>query len=183
MNFKTFKSTQLEEGYEKIEYVDKTFIKKFITTDEWWNLKSIPSSHDYFDLKTFLNHLKAYSEEHNNPPVVEFSISIRTINKLQEPPFIQTHEDSKRLLHLDEIIGMLNMYENNYGIGFVYDAVFICKLSKKKIRKRTHIPKGIRHEVFKRDNYTCVECGAKEIMEQHYILTILFQFQKAVQMS
>jgi len=29
-------------------------------------------------------------------------------------------------------------------------------------RKRTNIPRGIRHEVFKRDNYTCVECGAKK---------------------
>ena len=29
-------------------------------------------------------------------------------------------------------------------------------------RKRTHIPRGMRHEVFKRDNYTCVECGARK---------------------
>lgn len=29
-------------------------------------------------------------------------------------------------------------------------------------RKRTNIPRGMRHEVFKRDNYTCVECGASK---------------------
>lgn len=29
-------------------------------------------------------------------------------------------------------------------------------------RQRTRIPRGLRHEVFKRDNYTCVECGAKK---------------------
>lgn len=33
---------------------------------------------------------------------------------------------------------------------------------KKTPRRRTHIPKGLRHEVFKRDNYTCVECGARK---------------------
>lgn len=162
MSFKTLKSTKLEEGYEKIEYVDKTFYKKFVETDEWWNLESIPGTHDYFDLKTFLNHLKVYSMEHNNPPVVEFSVSVRTVNKLREPPFIQTHEDSDELLYLNDIIGILSNYETHFGMGFVYNAVFICKINKKKVRKRTHIPKGMRHEVFKRDNYTCVECGAKK---------------------
>lgn len=29
-------------------------------------------------------------------------------------------------------------------------------------RRRTHIPRGLRKEVFKRDNYTCVECGARK---------------------
>lgn len=35
------------------------------------------------------------------------------------------------------------------------------KHSKKK-RKRTHVPRGMRREVFKRDNYTCCECGARK---------------------
>ena len=35
------------------------------------------------------------------------------------------------------------------------------KPSKTK-RKRTGVPRGMRHEVFKRDNYTCVECGARK---------------------
>ncbi|MBQ2653035.1 MAG: HNH endonuclease [Methanobrevibacter sp.] len=34
--------------------------------------------------------------------------------------------------------------------------------AKKSKRQRTHVPKGMRHEVFKRDNYTCVECGARK---------------------
>lgn len=33
---------------------------------------------------------------------------------------------------------------------------------KRKYRKRTGVPRGIRNEVFKRDNYTCVQCGAKK---------------------
>ena len=36
------------------------------------------------------------------------------------------------------------------------------KQGKKPKRKRTHIPKGMRHEVFKRDKYTCRECGASK---------------------
>ena len=36
------------------------------------------------------------------------------------------------------------------------------KKEKKSKRRRTHIPRGMRHEVFKRDNYTCVECGARK---------------------
>ena len=35
------------------------------------------------------------------------------------------------------------------------------KVTKSK-RRRTHIPRGLRKEVFKRDNYTCVECGARK---------------------
>ena len=32
----------------------------------------------------------------------------------------------------------------------------------KSKRKRTHIPRGLKHEVFKRDGYKCVECGASK---------------------
>lgn len=42
-----------------------------------------------------------------------------------------------------------------------YQDYWFKKQSKPK-RKRTNIPRGLRHEVFKRDNYTCVECGAKK---------------------
>ena len=42
-----------------------------------------------------------------------------------------------------------------------YQEYWVKKETKPK-RKRTHIPKGMRKEVFKRDNYTCVQCGAKK---------------------
>lgn len=59
--------------------------------------------------------------------------------------------------------------EFNWGhfiLRYVYSEEYQEHLKKrtknKKRRKRTHIPRGMRHEVFKRDNYTCVECGAKK---------------------
>ena len=38
----------------------------------------------------------------------------------------------------------------------------ISHKARKPKRRKTNIPRGLRHEVFKRDNYTCVECGAKK---------------------
>lgn len=46
----------------------------------------------------------------------------------------------------------------NYVFDEDYQKCWFGK--KKKPRQRTHIPRGLRHEVFKRDNYTCQECGA-----------------------
>jgi hypothetical protein len=167
MKFKLLKISRLDSGFEKLEYFDKEFYKRFVTKDDWWNLEYLPADHDSFDLKLFINQLQAYSEENNNPPVVAFEMSIRPI-KLQETPFVQTHEDCRTLKHMDEIVEwlyrILNMYHTNYKCpGFVYNATFICRVGKANAkRKRTRIPRGMRHEVFKRDNYTCVECGAKK---------------------
>ena len=163
--FKTFNIKKLDNGYEKISYTDRKFYNRFIKTDEWWNLKYLPGDHDYFEFKKFINQLQVYSEEHKNPPVVEWEISVRSV-RLQETPFIQTHEDTNRLLHLDEIIIFLRRVLSKIrGVSFVYDASLICKARKSKVsgkRKRTHIPRGLRKEVFKRDNYKCVECGASK---------------------
>ena len=167
MRFKLLKITKLDSGFEKLEYFDKEFYKRFVTKEDWWNLEYLPADHDCFDLKIFLNQLLAYSEEHNNPPVVAFEMSIRPI-KLQKAPFIQTHEDCRRLMHMDDITEWVarirRMYLDDYKCyGFVYNATFICKVGKANSKRRkTHVPKGMRHEVFKRDNYTCCECGARK---------------------
>ena len=162
MAFKTFKIKKLDNGYEQLQYSDKKFYNKFIKRDDWWHLKYLPVEHDYFDFKIFLNQLQVYSDEHKNPPVIEFEISVRRM-RLQEPPFIHTHEDSGRLLHLDELLVFLRRVANKFRASFIYNAHLVCKARKSKkhgTRKRTNIPRGIRHEVFKRDNYRCVECGA-----------------------
>ena len=101
--FKTLTIKKLDNGYEELSYKDNKFFKKFITTDEWWNLKTLPSNHDRFELKSYINQLEVYSEEHRNPPVVEFLISVRPV-KLQLAPFYETHEDHSKVLHLNDII-------------------------------------------------------------------------------
>ena len=48
-------------------------------------------------------------------------------------------------------------------------------LKEKGLRKRKTIPKSLRHEIFKRDNYQCVECGATNneiVLEIDHILPI-----------
>lgn len=165
--FKTFKHKKLDNGYEKISYSDNTFYKKFIKKNDWWDLEYLPADHNRFDLRAFIHQLEVYSKEHKNPPVIEFIVNIRPV-KLQKTPFIQTHEDCSRLLYLDEIVIMLRKVLTNFNLkyncpSFISNAEFICKTKKTQSKRRkTNIPRGLRHEVFKRDNYTCVECGARK---------------------
>lgn len=61
-------------------------------------------------------------------------------------------------------------YQQNITMtnGMKIHNMVVCKLDIdliksqpiKKQRKRTYIPRGLRKEVFMRDNYTCKECGA-----------------------
>ena len=166
--FKTLTIKKLDNGYEELSYKDNKFFKKFITTDEWWNLKTLPSNHDRFELKSYINQLEVYSEEHRNPPVVEFLISVRPV-KLQLAPFYETHEDHSKVLHLNDIIFILRKIKYNIQLehncpAFMYFSSLICKTVKKAKtnRRKTNIPRGMRHEVFKRDGYKCVECGASK---------------------
>lgn len=166
--FKTLTINKKGEGYEQLFYKDNRFFRNFIETDKWWNLERLPVNHDRFELKSYINQLEIYSEEHRNPPVAEFLIGVRPV-KLQTAPFYQTHEDYSRVLHLEEIIMLLRQIMYNIQLeyncpGFMYFSSVICKTVKKakSRRRKTNIPRGLRHEVFKRDDYTCVECGAKK---------------------
>ena len=164
MAFKTFTIKKLDNGYEQLSYQDRKFYNRFIKKDDWWNLEYLPGDHDYFDFKKFINQLQVYSEEHKNPPIVEFEICVRPM-RLQETPFIHTHEDTGRLLHVDELLVLLRRVLSQFRRGFVYNVLLICKTHRSKgknKRRKTNIPRGLRHEVFKRDNYTCVECGARK---------------------
>ncbi len=98
MRFKTFRISKIDGDYEKLYYHDKKFYKKYVTTDDWWDLEFLPTEHDYYDFQLFINMLTAYSEEHNNPLAVQFEIIVKPF-KLKEPAFGHTHEDVVRPQH------------------------------------------------------------------------------------
>ena len=63
-----------------------------------------------------------------------------------------------------DLIELLIAYKNIHNFAVIKFNVELLhsNVKKKGKRKRTNIPRGLRHEVFKRDNYTCRECGAKK---------------------
>lgn len=57
----------------------------------------------------------------------------------------------------------INKGRMEYGLEKISVKIdYTSKPQQSVKRKRTHIPRGLRKEVFKRDNYTCKECGAKK---------------------
>ena len=132
------------------------------------------------DLTNILRDLIVLNEIYSNYHIVSYNIDIWYIydvtvknerwslfrrmgvdwwNDLDNPKII-----GKKLNQL--IIELKNRTNNVEGSNFVIDDLNIVLIknpnAKSKIRKRTHIPRGLRKEVFKRDNYTCKECGAKK---------------------
>lgn len=63
-----------------------------------------------------------------------------------------------------DLIELLTAYKNihNFAVTKFNVELLPANVQKKSNRKRTNIPRGLRHEVFKRDNYTCREWGAKK---------------------
>lgn len=62
------------------------------------------------------------------------------------------------------IKAQINKTRREYGLNEISVKIdYTSKPQKQSVkRKRTYIPRGLRKEVFMRDNYTCKECGAKK---------------------
>ena len=165
----TIDENEIKSEYIQLYYTDKIFKYHYITTDEWWYNEWLPNSHNFLSLEVFVNQLYAISLKYNNPSLICFSIGIYSV-KLSEGRLSYSHEDNPDAHNLDDIISVLNDINNtgdwnkDNNSCFIGDCDIIIMLTnkRKKRKQRTHIPKGMRHEVFKRDNYTCVECGAKK---------------------
>ena len=168
----TVKHRKLNDGFVELHYKDETFLKKYLYTDEWWYEDWLPSEHtdNYLEMEIFQNQLHAISIKYNNPAVISWNIGIYSI-KLNERRLSWTHEDDYKSYTLDEFIEVLReinegQWERYHTGSFIGDAEIVVlpidKVNVKSKRRRTNIPRGMRHEVFKRDNYTCQECGAKK---------------------
>ena len=73
------------------------------------------------------------------------------INKQHWCIILSTHKYLISGFYLDNLLEVHRRKWNNIGNG---------KTKKRKKNGRTPFTKSIRHEVFKRDKYRCVECGA-----------------------
>ena len=166
----TLTENKLNEGYIEFKYSDDIFFEKYVLTDAWWFRKWLPSEHQdkCLDLEVFANQLKAYSTKYNNPPVISWEVLIYS-RRLDTPPLSwSSEEDYEDSYDLNKFIKTLREMENGQRqrnsigsfMGIATIVVLPVNKQRRANRKRTHIPRGLRHEVFKRDNYTCCECGA-----------------------
>lgn len=140
-------------------------VKKTAHRNYFWSLK--------YSLRELLNHFKALGKLYGDYLILDYSFhgiflkdDDKEMHHCQFGAYDEEFEDSIFNSHLlgeplskfiEELTHQTELGEiriKSIKVSLVYN-----KQSNPK-RKRTHIPRGLRHEVFKRDNYTCCECGA-----------------------
>ena len=134
----------------------------------FWNSLDYP-------LRELLNHLKVIEKVYRDYLIIDYNFDgvfltddDMRMNNCCFGADDEEFEDSGFNLHLigeplSEFVDDLNR-QKTLGDIHVKRVKLILMYNKpvKPKRKRTRIPRGMRHEVFKRDNYTCVECGARK---------------------
>lgn len=137
------------------------------THRKYWN------SLDY-SLVELLNHLKAITKIYKDYLIVDYRFhgvfltnNDEKIHFCQFGSYDEEDEDGLFNCHLlgKSFKNFVEILTNQKRLGEIHIKLIDVILIKNKptqTRKRTHIPRGLRHEVFKRDNYTCCECGAKK---------------------
>lgn len=125
---------------------------------------------EYINFISLVDELKALVPIYKNYTIINFDCKGRSYDfennkmcSLHPTTNIRMLDTHNELIAepFTELIRFLKSYLQTGKDYYVYE--FNAELlpnKKRHKRQRTHIPRGLRHEVFKRDNYTCVECGA-----------------------
>lgn len=160
-----------DKEFTKLLLRDKKGLKKFERNIIF------PKAHRYFYnnqdlyLKELLWNLKAISKVYGDYLVLNYDfhgICLGENDKLIHNFLTAEEEDYDYIDY--ELLGnpfskLVDMLNAQLQIGNIAVRRFCFELLPNKIkpkRKRTHVPRGLRHEVFKRDQYRCVECGASK---------------------
>ena len=127
---------------------------------------------EYISFRSLLDELKALVPVYKNYTIINFDCKGMSYDFEKEQrcgmhpttkiDMLDTHNELIAEL-FTELIRFLKSYLQTGRDYYVYS--FNVELLPNKIkskRKRTHVPRGLRKEVFKRDNYRCVECGASK---------------------
>ena len=127
---------------------------------------------EYISFSSLLDELKALVPVYKNHTIINFDCEGMSYDFEKEEmcgmhittkiDMLDTHNE---LIAepFTELIRFLKSYLQTCRDYYVYS--FNAELLPNKIkskRQRTNIPRGMRHEVFKRDGYRCVECGASK---------------------
>lgn len=134
----------------------------------FWNSLEYP-------LRELLNHFKAIIKIYGDYLIVDYYFDgIFLTNDDEEMHHCQfgaddeEFEDSSFNCHLlgEPLTKFVEQLSQQTQLGEInikqVKVILMQNKATKAKRRRTRIPKGMRHEVFKRDGYKCVECGASK---------------------
>lgn len=128
-----------------------------------------------YSLRELLNHFKAIEKVYGDYLIVDYYFNgiFLTDDDLHMHHCLfgaddEEFEDEGFNLHLlgEPLTKFVDDLTQQKQLGNIHvkeiKVILMYNKPTKSKRKRTHIPRGLRKEVFKRDNYTCVECGASK---------------------
>ena len=130
-----------------------------------------------YSLRELLNNFKAIVKVYGDYLILDYefkgvhlSNDDKEMNHCWFDADDEEFEDSVFNCHLlgEPLSKFVKVLQNQTKMGNIRVERIRCELLShkptkgKRQRRRTNIPRGLRHEVFKRDNYTCVECGARK---------------------
>ena len=131
----------------------------------WFDIKKGICKFKAWELK---QELDAYSRVYEDCPLLNFLIILvddegKFVNKLDNEFFDCRYLHDLTINYLDEILdNNFYLYVDKCEINLVKPLKYQNIKRKKRARRRTHIPRGLKKEVFMRDDYTCQECGARK---------------------